>query len=103
MPTDEAVGRDIYRFQRFATCDFWRSSFWTASNWIASSGFIEDLLRRTLLGHGWDVVHVMNITDVGHMTSDGDTGEDKMAKAAARCWWIAAASPTAPSSTIRAI
>src|SRR3984957_3517346 len=44
----------------------------------------EDLLRRTLVGHGWDIVHVMNITDVGHMTSDGDTGEDKMAKAAAR-------------------
>ena len=44
----------------------------------------EDLLHRTLLMHSYDVVHVMNITDVGHMTSDGDSGEDKMAKAAAR-------------------
>jgi len=44
----------------------------------------EDLLHRTLKMHGWGVAHVMNITDVGHMTSDSDTGEDKMAKAAAR-------------------
>ena len=44
----------------------------------------EDLLRRAIVGHGWDIVHAMNITDVGHMTSDGDTGEDKMAKAAER-------------------
>src|SRR5690349_11374141 len=44
----------------------------------------EDLLRRALIYHGYDVTHVMNITDVGHMTSDSDTGEDKMQKAAAR-------------------
>ena len=44
----------------------------------------EDLLHRTLKWHGWGLTHVMNITDVGHMTSDSDTGEDKMAKAAAR-------------------
>lgn len=44
----------------------------------------EDLLHRTLLFHGWDVNHVMNITDVGHMTSDADAGEDKMLKAAQR-------------------
>ena len=44
----------------------------------------EDLLHRTLQWHGWGLTHVMNITDVGHMTSDSDTGEDKMAKAAAR-------------------
>jgi cysteinyl-tRNA synthetase len=44
----------------------------------------EDLLHRTLTSHGWDVMHVMNITDVGHMTSDGDAGEDKMQTAATR-------------------
>ena len=44
----------------------------------------EDLLHRTLQWHGWGLTHVMNITDVGHMTSDSDSGEDKMAKAAAR-------------------
>ena len=44
----------------------------------------EDLLHRALLLHGWSVKHVMNITDVGHMTSDADAGEDKMVKAAAR-------------------
>jgi cysteinyl-tRNA synthetase len=44
----------------------------------------EDLLHRVLRYHGWTVKHVMNITDVGHMTSDGDSGEDKMEKAAQR-------------------
>ena len=42
----------------------------------------EDFLRRTLMRAGLDVQHVMNITDVGHLTSDEDTGEDKMLKAA---------------------
>ncbi|MDQ2688043.1 MAG: cysteine--tRNA ligase, partial [Armatimonadota bacterium] len=44
----------------------------------------EDLLHRTLRFHDWGVDHVMNITDVGHMTSDSDAGEDKMQKAAER-------------------
>lgn len=38
----------------------------------------EDTLRRTLEHHGYAVKHVMNITDVGHLTSDADTGDDKM-------------------------
>ena len=38
----------------------------------------EDILRRTLVRFGYEVRHVMNITDVGHLTSDTDTGEDKM-------------------------
>lgn len=42
----------------------------------------EDALRRTLEQAGYEVTHVMNITDVGHLTSDGDEGEDKMIKAA---------------------
>jgi cysteinyl-tRNA synthetase len=42
-----------------------------------------DTLRRTLLFKGWDVRQVINITDVGHLTSDADAGEDKMELAAA--------------------
>ncbi len=41
-----------------------------------------DVLRRALEYFGHQVVQVVNITDVGHMTSDADEGEDKMAKAA---------------------
>ncbi|MDX1934638.1 MAG: cysteine--tRNA ligase [Capsulimonadales bacterium] len=44
----------------------------------------EDLLSRTLRFNGYDVTWVMNITDVGHQTSDADAGEDKMAVAAKR-------------------
>ena len=42
----------------------------------------EDVLRRTLAEAGFMVKHVMNITDVGHLTDDGDAGEDKMVKGA---------------------
>lgn len=42
----------------------------------------EDLLHRTLERAGYTVHHVMNITDVGHLTGDGDDGEDKMEKSA---------------------
>ncbi len=38
----------------------------------------EDLLKRVLVANGYEVNHVVNITDVGHLTSDADTGEDKM-------------------------
>ena len=41
-----------------------------------------DLLRRTLKYNGYNLKHVMNITDVGHLESDADEGEDKMLKAA---------------------
>ncbi len=44
----------------------------------------EDFLRRTLEFNDYKVSHVMNITDVGHLTSDADDGEDKMAKGAKR-------------------
>jgi cysteinyl-tRNA synthetase len=53
----------------------------------------EDLLRRVLEWNGYGVTHVMNVTDVGHLTSDADTGEDKMEKGARRtgktAWEIA--------------
>lgn len=44
----------------------------------------EDILKRTLRSNNYQVKHVMNITDVGHLTSDADTGEDKMEKGAKR-------------------
>jgi cysteinyl-tRNA synthetase len=44
----------------------------------------EDLLKRALEFEGMKVKHVMNITDVGHLTSDADTGEDKVEKEAKR-------------------
>lgn len=44
----------------------------------------EDILVKTFEYIGYKVNRVMNITDVGHMTSDGDTGEDKMLKGAKR-------------------
>ena len=40
----------------------------------------EDILKRVLLYNGYRVKHVMNITDVGHLTGDRDMGEDKMEK-----------------------
>lgn len=42
----------------------------------------EDVLRRVLRLNGYEVKHVMNITDVGHLLSDGDTGEDKIERSA---------------------
>lgn len=53
-----------------------------------------DTLGRTLSVHGYTLSHVINITDVGHLTSDADAGDDKMEKAAAAAgktaWDIAA-------------
>lgn len=46
--------------------------------------FFEDVLKRILLYNGYKVKHVVNITDVGHLVSDEDEGEDKMEKGASR-------------------
>ena len=57
-----------------------------------------DTLRRTLLWKGWPVTHVINITDVGHLVSDADEGDDKMeaaAKSSGRTIWDIAAFYTA--------
>jgi cysteinyl-tRNA synthetase len=52
-----------------------------------------DILKRFLIAQGYDVTHIMNVTDVGHLTSDSDEGEDKMEVAKARerqtAWQIA--------------
>jgi cysteinyl-tRNA synthetase len=53
----------------------------------------NDILRRILLKDDFKLKHVMNITDVGHLTSDADSGEDKMLMGAKRehktVWQIA--------------
>ncbi|WP_375395876.1 cysteine--tRNA ligase [uncultured Sphingomonas sp.] len=49
-----------------------------------------DTLSRTLTWKGWPVTHIINITDVGHLTSDADAGDDKMeaaSKATGRDIW----------------
>lgn len=60
-------------------------------NWVAYLRW--DLLVRTLKANGYTVKRVMNITDVGHLVSDADDGEDKMQKGAKRegvsAWEIA--------------
>ena len=48
------------------------------------SYIMEDVLEKALRYEGYDVNRVMNITDVGHLSSDADTGEDKMVKGAKR-------------------
>ena len=61
-------------------------------NWVAYIRW--DLLVRTLKANGYSVARVMNITDVGHLVSDADEGEDKMEKGARRegvsAWQVAA-------------
>ena len=46
------------------------------------TNLFQDTLRRVLRYNGYELKHVMNITDVGHLVSDGDEGEDKMLKSA---------------------
>ena len=46
------------------------------------SYIFADILKRTFLYNGYKVKHVVNVTDVGHLTSDEDEGEDKIEKAA---------------------
>lgn len=45
---------------------------------------LPDLIKRVLMYNGYDVQHVINFTDFGHLTDDGDEGEDKMMKALKR-------------------
>ena len=60
-------------------------------NWAAYVYW--DILVRMLQAEGYEVERVMNITDVGHLTSDADEGEDKLEKGARRegktAWQIA--------------
>jgi cysteinyl-tRNA synthetase len=46
------------------------------------SQLFADLAKRAFLAEGWRVTHVINVTDVGHLTDDADAGEDKLERAA---------------------
>lgn len=58
--------------------------YWYAHIGNLRSYIFEDVLKKTLVYNNYKVKHVINITDVGHLTSDADTGEDKMEKGAKR-------------------
>lgn len=58
--------------------------YWYAHIGNLRTYIFEDILKKTLEYNGYKIKHVMNITDVGHLTSDSDTGEDKLEKGARR-------------------
>ncbi|MEE4338505.1 cysteine--tRNA ligase [Erythrobacter sp.] len=66
-----------------------------------------DVLGRSLSWKGYDLTHIINITDVGHLTDDADAGEDKLEKAAAgsqrSIWEIAAHYTDAFKADVRAL
>lgn len=64
------------------TCGPTVYDYLTVGNWVAYIAW--DTLVRTLRANDYDVERVMNITDVGHLVSDGDDGQDKLEKGAAR-------------------
>src|SRR4030042_6896132 len=67
--------------------------YWYAHIGNLRTYIFNDLLKRVLEYNGYKVKHIMNLTDVGHLTSDADQGEDKMEKAAKKekktAWQIA--------------
>lgn len=67
----------------------------------------EDVLRRTLVFNGYQVRHVVNLTDVGHLVSDADHGEDKMEKGSRRtgesAWALAERYTQAFQADLRAL
>jgi cysteinyl-tRNA synthetase len=69
------------------------TAYWFAHLGNLRTYIFEDILRRVLEYNGYQVKHIMNITDVGHLTSDADTGEDKIEVGAKRerktAWQIA--------------
>lgn len=84
-PADEKIVK-LY------TCGPTVYNYLHVGNWAAY--IYWDILVRTLKANDWDVNRVMNITDVGHLTSDEDEGEDKLQKGARRegktAWDVAA-------------
>lgn len=67
---------------RFYSCGLTVYSQPHIGNWL---GYIYwDVLQRALMAEGYDVIRTQNITDVGHLTSDDDSGEDKLEKGARR-------------------
>lgn len=67
---------------RLYTCGPTVYDYLTIGNWVAYTYW--DILVRVLTANGLNVARVMNITDVGHLVSDDDDGEDKLEKGARR-------------------
>lgn len=81
------LGRNIEPFQPLQTKDVGMYSCGLTVYNYAHIGnlrayIVADILKRVLLRDGYTVKHVMNITDVGHLTDDADAGDDKVEKAA---------------------
>ncbi len=80
------------RVDEFTPLEPWKVRLYTCGPTVYNYAHIgnlrtyvfEDLLKRVLLACGFEVRHVMNVTDVGHLVSDADAGEDKMELGAAR-------------------
>ena len=78
-----SMGRRKQRFKpidgknvRMYTCGI--TAYYSAHIGNLRSYVNQDILKRVLLHNGYSVRHVQNITDVGHLTSDADTGDDKL-------------------------
>ena len=56
--------------------------YWFAHVGNLRSYVFADVLKRVLMYNNFDVKHIINVTDVGHLTSDADSGEDKLEKSA---------------------
>lgn len=73
------------------TCGFTVYSQPQIGNWVAY--IYSDILTRLLIASGYEVTRIQNITDVGHLVSDDDSGEDKMEKGAKKegltAWQVA--------------
>lgn len=79
--TEEFVSQEPGKVKLY-TCGPTVYNYLTVGNWF---GYIMwDVLVRTLRANGYEVTRVMNITDVGHLVSDADDGEDKLEKGAKR-------------------
>src|SRR5918911_2574587 len=93
------LGREL---QRFVPLEAGRAPVYTCGPTVYAYQHIgnlrayvfADTLRRVLEWKGYEVTHVINITDVGHLTSDMDEGEDKLELASQRegrtVWDVAA-------------
>jgi cysteinyl-tRNA synthetase len=78
---DEFVSQEP-NLVKLYTCGPTVYNYLTVGNWF---GYVVwDILVRTLLAYGYTVDRVMNITDVGHLVSDADDGQDKLEKGAKR-------------------
>jgi cysteinyl-tRNA synthetase len=89
--TEDFISQQPHKVALY-TCGPTVYHYMTVGNWVAY--IYWDTLVRVLIAHNYEVDRVMNITDVGHLVSDADEGEDKLEKGAKRdgktAWEVAA-------------